>query len=85
MTKQRTSSEKREVLWRLSFANILLEFREQPSGGLFSKLVMPRKQCALCSPQDDRSSDSRCFFLRLNETQVTAQFSNYQPKSLSPW
>ena len=31
--------------------------RKKPIGGLFSKLVLPRKEWALCSPQDSRSSE----------------------------
>ena len=50
--------------------------RKKPIGGLFSKLVLPRKQWALCSPQDSRSSEPPRFFLRLKECLVNGQLSN---------
>lgn len=39
-------------LLRLRSANGFRMMRKKPIGGLFSKLVLPRKQWALCSPRD---------------------------------
>ena len=59
-------------LLEASYANGFRQFRNQPCGGLFSKLAMPRKQWALCSRPGGRSSEPLHFFLRLKESLVRA-------------